>query len=106
MIPAAESERDAAGAGFDEAAGHEEMLHHFGRAVVAIFGVALAVALANFRVFFFDVERFEDFAGGQHAEGLFVESVEAAHQTTGIDVAAEGVETFEQGATISEAFES
>src|SRR4051812_19299760 len=80
MIPAAECERDATRAGFDQASRHEEMFHELGRAVIAILRVAFAVALADFAILFFDVQRFENFARSEHAERLLVERVQAAHQ--------------------------
>src|SRR5215831_7971891 len=70
MIPPAEGERDASSPGLDQAAGDEEMFHQLRTAVIAVARIALAVAGAHLRVFAFDIQRFEQPARGQNAEGL------------------------------------
>ena len=58
--------------------------------------VAWPQSFRNAFVLALNIERFEQFAGGQHAERLFIEGVETFHQSAGIHVAAESVKTGEQ----------
>ena len=57
VVPAAEVERDDPRAGFDQAAGDEEVLGQLRGAVVAELRIAFAVAFDQGRVFLADIER-------------------------------------------------
>ena len=83
-------QRDAADAGFDQAAGGQELLD-------------AAVAVADARVFAAQVEGLADGAGGDHVEGAGGEGVHAVHGAGGVDVAADGVEAVEQAAAVVDA---
>ncbi len=92
-------------AGLDQPPGHQEVLHQFRAAVVAIARVPFAVALANARVFLADVQSFHQPAGGEHAKGLLVEAVEPAHHAGRVGVAAEAIEAGQQGLAVAQAVE-
>ena len=70
-VPTAEREGDATGACFDQAPGHQELVHPVGAGVFAEGGVgtAAAVAISELGIFAFEVERFGQFAGGEDLEG-------------------------------------
>ena len=61
-VPAAEVESDAAGTGFDEAAGDEEVFAVARGSVAVVFGIAFAVAIADGGGFAADVERVHETA--------------------------------------------
>src|SRR5258708_38488255 len=95
-------DRHATRPGLDEPARDEEMLVVAWGAVAVVLWVALAVTLADFRVFLRDVQRIEEAAGGEDVEGLLVKDVERVHEAAVIHVAAEGVEAGEQRLAIGE----
>ncbi len=105
MIPAAEGHGDATRARFHEAPRGEEMAHQFRAAVITILRVALAVTFDGARVFFAHVEGIEELARSQHAKGLLIEGVQAAHHSAGVHVAAEFVEAGQERPAVGEAFE-
>ena len=105
VVPTAEGQRDAAGAGLDEATGGEELLHQLRTSVVAVARIPLAVALDDLRVLFPEVERVGQLAGGEDAEGLLVEGVEPVHHSGRIGLAPEGVDAGEQRPPIGKTIE-
>ena len=92
MVPAAERQGDAAGARFDQPARNEKMLHQFRTAIVAVLGIACAVTFHDTLVFLLQIEGLKEFAGGEHAEGSFVERIESFHQAACIHVPAKIIE--------------
>src|SRR5690242_18156600 len=75
VIPKAEGDGDEASARFDETAREKKLFEHARSCVAANGWIAFAVALDDFRIFFGEIERIEQLAGGQHAEGLLVERI-------------------------------
>ena len=62
MVPPAEGQRDASSPRFDEPPREHELLHQLGGAVVAVIGIALAVALAELWILAVDVEGVDQLA--------------------------------------------
>ena len=100
VVPAAEGEGDDARACLDEAPGHQELLVAVRAAVVHVLHVAFAVAFADFRILFAEVEGVDEFAGGENIVGALVQVV---HAPQGVDAAAEAVQAGEQAAAVVEA---
>src|SRR5688572_24323684 len=80
-IPTTVGQGDDANAGFDEAAGSEEVIveQRSGVAVAGGFGRAAAVTVAQARIFAVEVERFRNPARGEDVEGLLRVAVGALH---------------------------
>ncbi len=96
MVPATERQRHTPGARFDQPARNEKMLHQFRAAIVTVFGIAFAITFHDTLVFLLQIERFKKFAGGQHAEGPFVENIESFHQPACIHIATKMVKPSQQ----------
>ena len=103
MVPAAEGEGDTARAGLDQSAGDEHMFHQLRTPIVAILRVAFAIAVADFCVFFFEVQGIEKLAGSEDAKGLFIESIQRFHHAAAVEIATKLIEAGEQRSAISEA---
>src|SRR5882672_2677893 len=104
-VPAAERQGHAAGAGLDQASGHEELVEPRPRAVVLELVGALAVAGDGVRVFLGDVERLGEAARGEDVHRLLLVAADSVHGPGRVRVAAEGVETGEQRLAVAEAVE-
>src|SRR5437588_1745579 len=96
MVPAAEGEGDTARASLDKSAGDEQVFHQLRTPIVAIFRVAFAIAVADFRVFSFEVQGIAKLAGGEDAEGLFIESIQPFHHAAAVEIATKLIEAGEQ----------
>ena len=72
---------------------------------VTRFRIAFPVALQDPLVFLLQIERVEQFAGGQHAEGLLIERIKAIHQTAGVHVAPEFIEAGQQSLAVGKPVE-
>src|SRR2546426_2875382 len=105
MVPAAKRQRYAPGAGFDQPPRNEKMLHQFRAAIVTVFGIAFAISFHDTLVFLLQIERFKKFAGGQHAEGLFVERIESFHQSARVHIATKIVKPRQQRLAIRQPVE-
>src|SRR5439155_6948850 len=105
MVPATERQRYAPGARFDQPALHEKMLHQFRAAIVTVFGIAFAITFHDTLVFLLQIERFKKLAGGQHAEGLFVERIESFHQSARIHIATKVVKPSQQRLAVGQTVE-
>ena len=73
-----------------------------GGTVAVVLRETFAIPLADFGVFLADVEGFGQLAGGEDAEGLLREGVEAVELAAGIDFAAEAVESGEEMLAVAE----
>src|SRR5262249_8691596 len=82
-VPAADGQRHAADACFDQPACGQELLH-------------VLVPIADARLLAGQVERPPDHAGGDHVKGPLGEGVQALHRARGVDVAADVVELGQQ----------
>ena len=105
MVPAAEGHRDAARARFHEPARGEKMLHELRPAVVAILRIALPIALHDARIFLRNIQRREQLAGSEHAEGLLIERIQPVHHAARIHIAAEMIEAGQQRAAVRQPIE-
>src|SRR5437870_13777355 len=105
MVPAAKRQRYAPGAGFDQPPSNEKMLHQFRAAIVTVFRIAFAITFHDTLVFLLQIERLEKFAGGQYAEGLFVERIESFHQSAGIHIATKIVKPGQQRLAVRQTVE-
>ena len=75
-VPEAVGDGDAAGPGFDQAAGHEELIVPLRGTVALVLGRTLAVAIAQGRGLLVHVQCFDELAGGEHIEGPLVVRVQ------------------------------
>ena len=105
MVPATERQRYAPGARFDQPARHKKMLHQFRAAIVTVFRIAFAITFHDTLVFLLQIERFQKFAGGQHAEGPFVERIESFHQSARIHIATKIVKPSQQRLAVRQTVE-
>src|SRR5205823_427709 len=105
-VPAAVGQGDDANAGLDETARHQQVIVA-GRGAVVLELVRLAVAVHRLDLLRLaaDIEGLEQFAGGQHAEGAFVDRIHATQLPAGIDLTAKAVETGQQTATVADALQ-
>src|SRR5438874_8151604 len=96
MIPPAERQRHASCACFNQPPREQEMLHQLRAAIVAVLRITFAVTRADLRIFFLNIERFDELARSQHSERLLIESIQAIHQAALIHIAAELAESAQQ----------
>ena len=104
-IPATEIQRHAAGTGFDETPGDEEVFAIPRSTIAIVLRITFAVPLTHGGGFLAQVERFHELARGEDVECLLLEGIESFHRSAAIQVAPEVIEPGEQGVAVSETIE-
>jgi hypothetical protein len=105
IVPATEGECHHTGTGFNKATRGEEVLGQARSAVIAVAVLAFAITFDDAWVLAAQVKSVNQLWTREHVQGLLIEDIDTAHETGGIEVAAQSVEAGEQGLAIAQAVE-